>query len=179
MSDDDAQMLTELADSAGALRAFLDASRPVLVLSGAGISTASGIGDYRDRNGDYKRPPPVTIQQYLASPGARARYWARSLYGWPAFSRARPNRAHEALAELERAGLVGALITQNVDGLHQQAGAAQVLELHGNLHRVLCLGCGLQQSRAELQQWLLAAKQPPAWRRSRACTRWGCRPDPG
>lgn len=145
------QAATRLAD-------FLSMARergPILVLTGAGISTASGIGDYRDAQGRYKRPPPVTIQQFLAGKAARQRYWARSLYGWPAFSAAQPNAAHQALARLQTAGALGAaLITQNVDGLHQQAGHSDVLELHGNLHRVHCVRCGFETPRVDLQQWL-------------------------
>lgn len=139
------------------LAEFLLRNRPVLALSGAGISTASGIGDYRDLNGAYKRPPPVTIQAFLASAAARQRYWARSMYGWPVFSQAAANSAHGALAQLEQSGMVGALITQNVDGLHQQAGHRRVLELHGNLHRVTCLECGASRDRESIQSWLESA----------------------
>lgn len=134
----------------------------MLVLSGAGLSTASGIGDYRDAQGVYKRPPPITISRFLGSHAARQRYWARSLFGWPAFNAAQPNAGHRALARLQEAcqnrGEPGfAVITQNVDELHQSAGHADVLELHGSLKQVECLDCGLRAPREALQQRLLAA----------------------
>ena len=94
---------------------------------------------------------------FLGTAKARQRYWARSLYGWPAFRAAQANAAHHALAELETLGAVGALITQNVDGLHQQAGQRQLLELHGNLHRVVCLDCGAVRDRQAVQAWLTQA----------------------
>ncbi|MEM6707284.1 MAG: NAD-dependent protein deacetylase [Pseudomonadota bacterium] len=138
---------------------FADYQR-LLVLSGAGLSTASGIGDYRDHDGNYKRPPPVTIQRFLESTAARQRYWARSLFGWPAFAAARPNPAHLALARWEAAlrarGGWLKVITQNVDGLHQAAGHNEVIELHGSLHDVGCLDCGAVEPRAQLQHRLLA-----------------------
>ncbi|MGI9327164.1 MAG: NAD-dependent protein deacetylase [Pseudomonadales bacterium] len=146
--------ISDLITAQEQLAEFLQRNRPVLALSGAGISTASGIGDYRDLSGAYKRPPPVTIQAFLASAASRQRYWARSMFGWPAFSRATANGAHAALAQLEQRGMVGALITQNVDGLHQQAGHRRVLELHGNLHRVNCLQCGASRERESIQRWL-------------------------
>lgn len=153
-------MNESLAANADALGEFLVAAQrraPVLLLTGAGISTASGIADYRDGAGQYKRPPPVTISEFLARPGARQRYWARSLFGWPAFRAAAPNAAHQALAVLEREGWSDALITQNVDGLHQRAGHSRVLELHGNLHTAHCIHCQHSVLRSELQQWLEAS----------------------
>lgn len=126
----------------------------LLVIAGAGLSTASGIGDYRDREGAYKRPPPVTVQAFLGSHAARQRYWARSLYGWPSFAAARPNAAHHALAALEAEGWLSSVITQNVDGLHQAAGSRRLIELHGNLHRVGCVSCGAEQERAAFQHLL-------------------------
>ncbi len=129
----------------------LSAARRVAVITGAGCSTGSGIGDYRDRDGGWKRSPPVQMQDFVAEEKTRRRYWARSMRGWPIMAQARPNAAHRALAELERAGLVAALITQNVDGLHQQAGQRRVLELHGALAEVVCLGCGDRSERRALQ----------------------------
>ena len=116
-----------LAAAADHLAQALASCRRVVVLSGAGLSTASGIGDYRDAQGVYKRPPPITISRFLASHGARQRYWARSLFGWPSFNAALPNAGHRALAELQRAcrnrdGSNFSVITQNVDELHQDAG---------------------------------------------------------
>ncbi len=132
----------------------LQAGRRVAVITGAGCSTASGIGDYRDEAGGWKRRPPVQMQEFLRQPSARRRYWARSMLGWPLMARAEPNPAHRALAALERAGVVRGLITQNVDGLHQRAGHRRVLELHGALGTVVCLGCGARVGRRALQQRL-------------------------
>lgn len=113
----------------------------VIVLSGAGLSTESGIPDYRTAAGE-RRIQPMTAAELLATPEARQRYWARSYVGWPRFAAARPNVGHEAVTHLQRAGLVDTIITQNVDGLHQRAGARDVIELHGNLDRVVCMTCG-------------------------------------
>ena len=126
----------------------------LFVLSGAGISTDSGIPGYRDADGAWTRPPPVLLQDFLRSASARQRYWARSMVGWPRVANARPNLAHEALARLEAAKRLQQLVTQNVDGLHQQAGSSQVIELHGNLAEVRCLDCGAMQSRASIQRAL-------------------------
>jgi len=128
----------------------------VLVLSGAGISTGSGIPDYRGPNGAYSRGhQPMTYQDFLRSEGARRRYWARSHVGWTTFSRAQPNAAHAALAEMEQIGIVDAVITQNVDGLHQSAGSSRVIDLHGRLNRVICLNCGAVQDRMEVHERLV------------------------
>ena len=139
-----------------ALRGFLDRHRRLFVLTGAGISTGSGIPDYRDADGGWKRVPPITFQAFTGQDATRRRYWARSLAGWPRFAEARPNAAHHALAALEARGRIEALVTQNVDGLHQRAGQAAVIDLHGRLDRVVCLGCGADLSRAEFQHELLA-----------------------
>lgn len=119
----------------------------VTVLSGAGLSTESGIPDYRTAAGE-RRIQPMTAAELLATPEARQRYWARSYVGWPRFAAARPNPGHEAVSQLQRAGLVGTIITQNVDGLQQEAGAHDVIELHGNLDRVVCMACGQRLPRA-------------------------------
>ena len=144
-----------------ALRDWLDHHQRLFVLTGAGCSTGSGIPDYRDRDGAWKRTPPITLQALAGSQAAYRRYWARSCAGWPRFAAARPNAAHEALAELERRGLVRLLLTQNVDRLHQRAGSRAVIDLHGRLDEVICLGCGQRQSRAALQDALLHAN--PGW----------------
>jgi NAD-dependent SIR2 family protein deacetylase len=133
----------------------------MFVLTGAGCSTASGIPDYRDRKGAWKRDQPVRYQAFLSEEHARRRYWARSFVGWPTVARARPNRAHLALAALERAGHIHQLVTQNVDGLHQRAGQRRVLDLHGRLAWVDCLDCGLRLTRQAVQE-LLAAANPGA-----------------
>jgi NAD-dependent SIR2 family protein deacetylase len=130
----------------------------VVVLSGAGMSTASGIPDYRGPNGAFSRGhKPMTYQQFVKSGEDRRRYWARSHVGWTAFAQAEPNDAHRAVAELELLGSVTGVITQNVDGLHQQAGSRSVIDLHGRLDRVICLDCGGSQDRRELHDRLTAA----------------------
>ena len=133
----------------------------VVLLSGAGLSTESGIPDYRGPTGLARRAEPMTYQAFTGSAAARRRYWARSHAGWRHIARAAPNAGHRAVAELERRGLVAGIITQNVDGLHQAAGARQVIELHGSLDRVICLGCGRRTARQELDERLRAAN--PGW----------------
>ncbi|MER8009539.1 NAD-dependent protein deacetylase [Streptomyces sp. NPDC094149] len=126
----------------------------VLVLSGAGISTESGIPDYRGEGGSLSRHTPMLYQDFTGSAQARRRYWARSHLGWRAFGRARPNAGHRAVAAFGRHGLLSGTITQNVDGLHQAAGSEGVVELHGSLDRVVCLGCGASSPRRELARRL-------------------------
>lgn len=133
----------------------------LFVLTGAGCSTASGIPDYRDANGGWKRTPPVNFQAFMGSPAARQRYWARSIIGWQRFRRAAPNGAHGALARLEKQGRLELLVTQNVDGLHQAAGNTRVIDLHGRLDRVRCMDCESLASREELQAELLSRNS--AW----------------
>ncbi|HEX8012537.1 MAG TPA: NAD-dependent protein deacetylase [Casimicrobiaceae bacterium] len=139
------------------LAAFVREHARVFVLTGAGISTASGIPGYRDADGYWQRNPPVMHQQFTASATVRKRYWARSLIGWPAIAEATPNPAHDALARLERLGRVAKLITQNVDGLHQRAGSESVIDLHGRLDRVVCLDCGAIHGRSSVQASMLQA----------------------
>lgn len=140
------------------LAEFIAAHPKLLVLSGAGLSTESGIGDYRDSEGVYKRPPPMTISEFVGGNPARQRYWARSMFGWPPFAAAQPNQGHYSLASLQAKGFLGGgLITQNVDDLHQQAGHQAVVALHGRLHWVLCMNCDARSPRAEFQQALLGA----------------------
>lgn len=135
---------------------FLE-GRSAIVLSGAGCSTESGIPDYRGPQGRLRKQGPMRYQEFVGSKEARARYWSRSMVGWPRFSRANPNEGHRALARLEALGVVRGVITQNVDGLHQAAGSSSVLELHGSLARVRCLGCGSAESRKALQERLTAS----------------------
>jgi len=136
----------------------------VAVLSGAGLSTESGIPDYRGPSGQVRRAgQPMTYQAFTGSAAARQRYWARSHLGWRHITGAAPNPGHRAVAAIERAGLVGGIITQNVDGLHQAAGASSVTELHGSLHRVVCLSCWQRSPREELDARLRAAN--PGWAR--------------
>ncbi len=126
----------------------------VLVLSGAGISTESGIPDYRGEGGSLSRHTPMTYQDFTGSDRARRRYWARSHLGWRTFHRALPNAGHRAVAAFGRHGLLSGVITQNVDGLHQAAGSEDVVELHGGLDRVVCLSCGALSPRRELARRL-------------------------
>ncbi|MER6437119.1 NAD-dependent protein deacetylase [Streptomyces sp. NPDC001185] len=129
----------------------------VLVLSGAGISTESGIPDYRGAGGSLSRHTPMTYQDFTGGDQARRRYWARSHLGWRTFGRARPNDGHRAVAAFGRHGLLSGVITQNVDGLHQSAGSEGVVELHGSLDRVVCLSCRASSSRQELAERLETA----------------------
>jgi NAD-dependent SIR2 family protein deacetylase len=144
-----------------ALHDFIEAHPRLAVLTGAGISTGSGIPDYRDEHGEWKRARPVEFRPFMTRHEVRQRYWARSTVGWPLISGARPNGAHRALARLESAGVVRSLITQNVDGLHSAAGSREVVDLHGRLDIVRCTSCGYSLPRADLQQRLLASN--PAW----------------
>lgn len=127
-----------------------------LVLTGAGISTPSGIPDYRDSDGVRRGRQPMMYQEFLSAPESRRRYWARAMLGWPRVRQARPNAAHQALATLQQRGRISDLITQNVDTLHDQAGSHDVIELHGSLHRVLCLDCGQRSPRDEIQRQMEA-----------------------
>ena len=136
------------------LREWLAGFERVFVLTGAGCSTGSGIPDYRDALGEWKRPPPVNFRDFVDDPLVHARYWARSFIGWPVISRARPNAAHLALAEWERSGRLSQLLTQNVDGLHQRAGSRDVIDLHGRIDQVVCLGCAATYQRAGIQSCL-------------------------
>lgn len=136
------------------LAAFVAAHQPLLVLTGAGCSTASGLADYRDQAGQWKRAQPITLATFTDDLRARRRYWMRSAVGWPVFAAAEPNPAHLMLARLEKRGYLQHLITQNVDGLHQRAGHQRVTDLHGQLATVTCLSCGYTQPRAEFQQQL-------------------------
>jgi NAD-dependent SIR2 family protein deacetylase len=147
------------------LEAFVGRARRMVVLTGAGCSTESGIPDYRSPGGVWSRHKPIYYSAFVRSAEVRRFYWARSFRGWPRFERARPNGAHRALAELEARGLVHQLITQNVDDLHQEAGSRAVVQLHGRNRLVVCLECSAETPRAEMQErlaelnadWLAAA----------------------
>ncbi|WP_347813665.1 NAD-dependent protein deacetylase [Allobranchiibius sp. GilTou38] len=125
----------------------------LVALTGAGLSTESGLPSYRDARG-VRRVQPMTVSELRASHEARQRYWARSYVGWPRFAAARPNDGHRAVARLLAAGTLTSVITQNVDGLHQAAGASEVLELHGNLERVVCMACSSTHRRDDMDDWL-------------------------
>ena len=136
------------------LAACLAGAQRLFVLTGAGISAPSGIGTYRNHEGEWQRSDPIQHQDFLKRADARRRYWARSMRGWPSFRDAEPNPAHQALARLEKAGRLQAVVTQNVDGLHQRAGQSRLIELHGSLAEVVCLDCGERHSRDLVQSWL-------------------------
>ncbi|WP_284944322.1 NAD-dependent protein deacetylase [Acidisoma cladoniae] len=143
------------------LEDFVGRHRRLFILTGAGCSTGSGIPDYRDADGHWKRPQPVMFQAFMGSPATRQRYWARSLVGWQHFGGAVPNETHRALARLEEAGKSELLVTQNVDRLHQAAGSIGVVDLHGTLDRVRCMGCERRTPREALQMQLLRLN--PGW----------------
>ncbi|MFA9429491.1 NAD-dependent protein deacetylase [Egicoccus sp. AB-alg2] len=128
----------------------LFARGPVLVLTGAGVSTDSGIPDYRDATGRMRHASPMTFQRFCGSLDERRRYWARSHLGWQRIALARPNPTHRAVAQLQRAGRLSGVVTQNVDGLHTAAGTRDVIDLHGRLDTVVCLDCGVRRPRLEL-----------------------------
>jgi NAD-dependent deacetylase sirtuin 4 len=144
---------------------FLESSRRLVVLTGAGCSTESGIPDYRSPGGAWTRHEPIYYSAFVRSEEVRRFYWARSYRGWPRFAAARPNDAHRALAEMEERGIAEFLITQNVDDLHQEAGSRRVVQLHGRNRIVVCLECDAEFPRADIQQrlatlnagWLAAA----------------------
>jgi NAD+-dependent protein deacetylase sirtuin 4 len=147
-------------DGIASLGRLLSGQR-VVVLTGAGCSTESGIPDYRGAGRPPRTRAPIQHDAFLRHPEVRHRYWARATLGWARFSAAAPNPAHRALAALERAGAVTGVITQNVDRLHQQAGSRRVIELHGALADVVCLSCGDREPRAALQLRLVRAN--PGW----------------
>ncbi len=155
------QPLRDIALDRERLREFIEAHPRLFVLTGAGCSTDSGIPDYRDANGGWKRPQPVTYQAFMGEKATRQRYWARSLVGWRRFGRALPNATHHALVKLEQQGRLTALLTQNVDGLHQAAGHRQVIDLHGRLNEVRCMRCEARLPRDTFQQALVELN--PNW----------------
>jgi NAD-dependent SIR2 family protein deacetylase len=144
-------------DSVQRLRAYLTAYQRLFVLTGAGMSTDSGIPDYRDRTGQWKGASPIQHQEFVHQLAKRRRYWARSMAGWPPVKRAQPNAGHRALARLDKAGRIALLVTQNVDGLHHAAGNHDIVDLHGRLDRVICLACGEVFSRDRVQDMLIQA----------------------
>lgn len=150
---------TEPTEPAAALRLTSELFRrgPALVLTGAGVSTASGIPDYRGPQGSLRRHRPMTYQEFRYDQAASHRYWARSFVGWRTMRAASPNRTHFSLVELERAGLLTGVVTQNVDGLHREAGSKQMINLHGDMETVVCLTCGYREIRRDLDARLEAA----------------------
>jgi len=150
---------TGLGPTAGSALALLR-DRPLVVLTGAGLSTDSGIPDYRGPGAPTRTP--MTYQEFVSGPGARQRYWARVHTGFGRFSGAAPNAGHRAVAALDPE----LLITQNVDGLHEEAGTRRMVALHGRISDVICLGCRATSSRAELESRLAALN--PGWAESHA-----------
>lgn len=148
---------------------------PALVITGAGVSTDSGIPDYRGKSGRLTKGRPMTYQEFLHDPAASHRYWARSFVGWRAMNVAAPNRTHYALVELERAGYVRAIVTQNVDGLHEEAGSREVLTIHGDMSHVVCLDCGVREARGDFDGRITAAN--PGYLESVRITRDMVNPD--
>ncbi|TAM97576.1 MAG: NAD-dependent protein deacetylase [Rhodanobacteraceae bacterium] len=153
--------MAESAAEIERLAAWLAARSRVTAISGAGVSTESGIPDYRDGDGHWKRAQPVQYRDFVESEVVRRRYWARSFTGWPMFAAARPSAAHVALARLETAGRVARLVTQNVDRLHQRAGSLNVIDLHGRLDVVRCLSCNNRFGRDGFQHRLREVN--PGW----------------
>jgi NAD-dependent SIR2 family protein deacetylase len=143
------------------LREFIERYSRLFILTGAGCSTESGIPDYRDADGGWKRPAPVMLQAFMGEAATRRRYWARSLVGWQRLRGARPNDAHRALAHLQKQDRVERLVTQNVDRLHQAAGSDDAIDLHGRIDVVRCMSCQQRRHREDLQVELLRLN--PAW----------------
>ncbi|MFC0410181.1 NAD-dependent protein deacetylase [Roseomonas elaeocarpi] len=156
-----ASQISTIMNNTAALEDFIRRAPRLFVLTGAGCSTPSGIPDYRDADGQWKRAQPVTLQSFLGSEATRRRYWARSLVGWRFIRATQPNRTHAALARLEAAGRSELLLTQNVDRLHQKAGSRRVIDLHGRLDVVRCLGCGAEMPREAMQAEL--TRRNPGW----------------
>ena len=141
--------------STDALVEFVNRHPRLFVLTGAGCSTESGIPDYRDETGEWKRAHPLMLRDFVSNEHARKRYWARSLAGFRRLGHARPNDAHHSLATLEHRGRIVQVVTQNVDGLHQAAGSRNVIDLHGRIDTVRCMGCERRSSRERLQAELI------------------------
>lgn len=152
-----------IAPTLAALADLLEGRR-VVALTGAGCSTESGIPAYRGLNAPRRSRLPIRYQEFVRDEAARRRYWARSVVGWPRVAASVPNPGHRALARLEAAGRLVGVITQNVDGLHRAAGSRRLVELHGRLDTVRCLACDRTDSRAALQERLLAANPDPVLR---------------
>jgi NAD-dependent deacetylase len=149
------------------LKELLAGARRILVFTGAGVSTGSGIPDFRGPQGVWKTRQPVYFDEFLASEDKRVEYWDYKLEAWPVFKEAKPNAAHAAIAALERAGRVEAVVTQNIDGLHQAAGSTEerVIELHGTNRWIECVACG-RRTEPEPAMRLFAAE--------RRCPRCAC-----
>ncbi|MFV8783834.1 NAD-dependent protein deacetylase [Microbulbifer sp. SA54] len=155
-------------ESASLLVDFIQRHPRLMILTGAGVSTDSGIPDYRDRNGDWKRKPPVDHRDFMRCERTRQRYWGRALIGWPVIRNSQPNPAHFHLAELGKRGHVELLVTQNVDRLHQRAGSEKVIDLHGRADEIQCMNCAFRADRQAIHD--LNFDLNPAFRHYRAET---------
>ena len=143
-----------MSESVDSLLTILESRGRWVALTGAGISSASGIPTYRDHKGTWLGSQPIQHDEFISDSSKRQRYWSRSALGWPRVSAAQPNESHAALVKLEQAGLLAGVITQNVDRLHQRAGSQRVIDLHGRLDRVKCLDCSYVTSREAIQNWI-------------------------
>ena len=150
-----------MSETVESLRSVLWERAPWVALTGAGISSASGIPTYRDHQGKWLGSSPIQHDEFIRDPAKRRRYWSRSALGWPRVARALPNATHEALSTLEAAGIISGVITQNVDRLHQASGARTVIDLHGRLDRARCLDCGGYESRTAIQERLETLNELP------------------
>ena len=150
-----------MSETVESLKSVLWEGAPWVALTGAGISSASGIPTYRDHQGKWLGSNPIQHDEFIRDPAKRRRYWSRSALGWPRVARALPNATHEALSTLEAAGIISGVITQNVDRLHQASGARTVIDLHGRLDRARCLDCGDYESRAAIQDRLETLNELP------------------
>ncbi|SHF60476.1 NAD-dependent protein deacetylase, SIR2 family [Microbulbifer donghaiensis] len=162
------QAPTAVEEAAERLAGFIHRHPRLLILTGAGVSTDSGIPDYRDQQGAWKRKQPVQHQDFMGSAATRQRYWGRSLIGWPVIRNSRPNPAHRYLAELELRQHTELLVTQNVDRLHQRAGSERVLDLHGRADQVVCMACGYRCDRQEVHDRCFSLN--PAFQQYQAAT---------
>lgn len=150
-----------MSETVDSLSAILESHAPWVALTGAGISSASGIPTYRDHTGTWLGSQPIQHDEFISEPVKRQRYWSRSALGWPRVGAAQPNASHTALVKLEQAGLLTGVITQNVDRLHQCAGSQRVIDLHGRLDQVKCLDCGHITTREAIQNWIEAHNALP------------------
>ena len=150
-----------MSETVDSLSAILESHAPWVALTGAGISSASGIPTYRDHTGTWLGSQPIQHDEFISEPVKRQRYWSRSALGWPRVGAAQPNASHTALVKLEQAGLLTGVITQNVDRLHQRAGSQRVIDLHGRLDQVKCLDCGHTTTREAIQNWIEAHNALP------------------
>ena len=150
-----------MSETVDSLSAILESHAPWVALTGAGISSASGIPTYRDHTGTWLGSQPIQHDEFISEPVKRQRYWSRSALGWPRVGAAQPNASHTALVKLEQAGLLTGVITQNVDRLHQCAGSQRVIDLHGRLDQVKCLDCGRIATREAIQNWIEAHNALP------------------